>query len=365
MQESHPVPQNVTSFEFHLVGDMTLKQFTYLAIGLAIAYLTFVFGAKGAPYVAWPVIIVSAALGASFAFLPIGERPLDHWTVAFIQAIFRPTQRRYKSKLLQKDTPQFKNRLQIYLNSIPAPQPNTVLKTALTPVQPQTATAPQTATSNITPPTTQNTSPPNPPQAFQQPAPEPELPSQKELKKAVGLAKEAQAVQAKIIEDEKKLEEIKRQAAQPGADPNKFTKPFEAVLSDLQELNKEASSVSKDLAVLSRTQTPPPPAAKAPVQIVPTLSLTSIPNIINGIITDSRGNYLEGAIIVAHDSQGLPVRALKSNKLGQFITATPLPDGIYTLSAEKDQLAFSTYQIELKGEILSPMVITALKGGVA
>ena len=37
--DQHPVPRNISSFEFHLIGDMTLKQFAYLAGGVFIAYL--------------------------------------------------------------------------------------------------------------------------------------------------------------------------------------------------------------------------------------------------------------------------------------------------------------------------------------
>lgn len=381
MEESHPVPQNVTSFEFHLVGDMTLKQFTYLAAGLGIAYLTFIFLAKPAPLVAWPIILISALFGVSFAFLPIGERPLDHWASAFIRAIFKPTLRRYKSKVISKEAPEYKNRLQIYLNTLPVAAPaslTTIGQSSIPVTSPQTTPSRPNQTTPITPPQpvppqipqAASPQPVNPaPQPTPQPHPAPkieeQLPSPNELKKAVGLAKEAQAVQSKIVDDERKLEDIKRRAAEPGANPNNFTKQFENVLSDLQELNKQASNVSKDLAVLSKAPSPAPsPVTKAPVQIIPSLSLTSIPNIINGIITDSQGNYLESAIIVAHDAKGLPVRALKSNKLGQFITATPLPDGEYTLSAEKDALAFPTYQVELKGEVMQPIVIAAQKGGV-
>lgn len=361
MEESHPVPQDITSFEFHLVGDMTLKQFTYLASGLAVSYLVFVFLAKPFPLISWPIIIISALTGTCYAFLPIAERPLDHWTMAFLRAVFKPTKRRYKSKVLSPEDTSFNNRLEGYLHNLnaasqPLPPP--------TPIQPEPAV--------IAPP-------PQQPRAVQQPAPQPpvqpppapapvppsSLPTPNELKKAVDLAKEAQVVQSKIVDDEKKLEQIKEKAAQPGADPNKFTHQFDSVLSDLRGLNQEASEVSKDLAVLSKTQTPPsPPPQKAPLRIVPSLSLTSIPNIINGIITDVQGNYLDGAIIVAHDRQGIPVRALKSNKLGQFITATPLPDGSYVLTAEKESLSFPSFEVALKGEVLQPLVISAQKGGI-
>ena len=86
--EPHPIPQNVTTFQFHLVGDMTLKQFMYLAAGSGIAYVIFVFFSKDYPIVSWPAIVISAGLGAAFAFLPFNSRPLDYWVAAFFKAIY-------------------------------------------------------------------------------------------------------------------------------------------------------------------------------------------------------------------------------------------------------------------------------------
>lgn len=409
MEQSHPVPQNISSFEFHLIGDMTLKQFVYLAAGVATAYLIFIFFAKSTPFVAWPLIVISALVGTSYAFLPIAERPLDHWTAAFFKAIFKPTQRRFSSKVLSQDDPNFKKRLDIYLQNqnqpVPAPTATALPPKIDVPVSTIQTPAPQTAPAPSLKPVTQPVSaqptpapqqpqpvtpPPSPPpklaaepnlppkvpflaqipQMFNLPEnPEEKgsdrLPTPNELKKAVDLAKQAQQIQSKIVEDEEKLEEIKRQAASPDTNPGQFTKQFDSVLSDLQQLNKEASDISHQLAQLSKTPSAPTTQIKAPLKVIPTLSLTSIPNIINGIVTDTQGNYLDGVIVVAHDKQGLPVRALKSNKLGQFITATPLPDGIYSLTAEKESLLFPSVEIELKGEVLQPLVISAQKGGVS
>ncbi|MBU1032130.1 PrgI family protein, partial [Patescibacteria group bacterium] len=91
--EPHPIPQNVTYFQFKLIGDMTLKQFLYLATGCGIAYVLLVFFVSDFPVIAWPLIIISAGLGASFAFLPIASRPLDYWLAAFLKAIYSPTKR--------------------------------------------------------------------------------------------------------------------------------------------------------------------------------------------------------------------------------------------------------------------------------
>ena len=62
---------------------------------------------------------------------------------------------------------------------------------------------------------------------------------------------------------------------------------------------------------------------------------------------------------VIYDKEGLPVRALKTNKLGQFTGSTPLPNGVYTLELEKDNFTFDVLQIELTGQVLPPLLITA------
>lgn len=342
--EEHPIPQNVTDFEFHLVGDMSLKQFGYLAAGLTSAYIIFVVFGKSAPFVSYPVVAILAITGAAFAFLPIGQRPLDHWLAAFLKAIFQPTQRSFKSDLIRVEDPFFKKRLAIYIGLL---------------------TQPEGLIPNLPPPVSQPVSRPPTPQAIPKTpvkAEEKLPPSSDELKKTVDLAKEAQTLQDKILETEKRLSQIKSSAAIQGADPKTFAQKFQDVLNELQKLNQEAQDVSGKLATLSKTPLPKPTiTTSVKARTIPTLTLTSVENIINGIVTDSLGNYIEGAIVVAHDKKGLPVRALKSNKLGQFIAATPLPPGTYTLTIEKDTLLFDATEVELSGTVLKPVMISAKK----
>lgn len=393
--EAHPVPQNVTSFEFHLIGDMTVKQFAYLAAGLASGYLTYIFVATKAPFIGFPLVILFVGVGAAFAFLPISERPLDHWLAAFFKAVFQPTQLKYQSPILKKDNPLFKKRLEIYFNTVqtvnqsakqerrnissllgsqpvPVPQAPITPPTKPTPQSPIQSQLPQpfnpTQGQRSSTPPAQPVKPAANKEAVlpivdlkEQPSEKDTLPSPQELKKTVELAKQATVLQAEIIKTEQELGKIKYEAAQPGVDPKKFTNQFQTVVNTLQQLNTQESAVSHELAVLSKTNAPVVTIPMNQIKSIPTLSLTTTPNIINGIITDTQGNYVEGAIIVAHDKQGLPVRALKSNKLGQFIAATPLPDGIYTVTTEKEHLFFDGIQIELKGEVLSPVHIEAKK----
>lgn len=344
--EAHPVPQNVTSFEFHLIGDMTLKQFIYLAAGVGIAYLTFVILAVPAPIIAWPIIVISALFGVAFAFIPISDRPLDHWVAAFFKAIYSPTKRSWvKNKQDYKNYPLFQNRLNIYLSGsqisqtaaevIPGEKP-TASPPAQTPLQTQPAVG----------------TPPN------------ELPTPDALSKTVELGQKAQSLQVKILESGRELNQIKAMV-NTAQNPKQYTDEFNSVFSNLQKLTTEAAQIKQQLAVVTNEPKLEKPKTHVQVVIPPTvqtqIQLTTFPNVINGIIKDAQGNYLDGTVVVIHDKDGLPVRALKTNKLGQFTGSTPLPNGTYTVELEKDSLLFDILQIELSGAVLPPLFISAKK----
>src|SRR3989344_7774246 len=341
--EPHPIPQNVTAFEFHLVGDMTLKQFLYLATGLGTAYLTFVFLAQSLPVVAWPFIFFSSFLGVAFAFLPIADRPLDKWLGAFLKAVYSPTKRVWKKdKLSFREEPTFPKRLLLFQSAIPS------IQSPSTPIITNT-------TATILPPTV-----PIPPTT-----PEP-LPSKEELAKTVELAKQAQELQSKIIETERSLNDIKAAAAIPHSDPQKYSNEINGVVANLQKLMLQASQIKQQLDV--ENIGPINPKATLKINVTPSpkpkltqLVLTSLPSVINGIVVDAEGNYLDGVVVVIYDKEGLPVRALKTNKLGQFSGSTPLPNGTYSIEFEKENLVFDVLQIELEGNILPPLSIAAKK----
>lgn len=330
--EPHPIPQDVTSFQFHLVGDMTLKQFIYLAIGSTIAYLSFVFLIPHYFLIAWPTIVISALSGVAFAFLPVGSRPLDHWLLAFLKAVYSPTKRVWKkNNTTFKDNALFNSRLVTYISGISDFQPQALKKT-------------------VVPPST--------------------LPTTAELGKTVDLARQAQNLKLKIIQTERTLNQIQTQASQPTSAQIDQSQQVNKVILDLQNLINQASEIRKQIDTVTHEQPKTSviinPALQEKVQIVsPTaprqtqLALTTFPNVISGIIKDASGNYLEGCVAVIYDKEGLPVRALKTNKLGQFTGSTPLPNGTYKLMIEKDNLNFDVLQIALSGDLLPPLMITS------
>src|SRR3989344_2751028 len=89
--ENHPIPQDVTGFQFKLIGDMTVKQFAYLAAGVLSAWLIFsVFPFPG--FIKFPIAIFCGALGGGLAFVPIEGRPLDVIITNFFRAVLSPNQ---------------------------------------------------------------------------------------------------------------------------------------------------------------------------------------------------------------------------------------------------------------------------------
>ena len=92
--EQHPVPRQITTFEFKLIGFMTVRQFIYLIIfiplGLIVFFLfpipllNFLFGA------------IVAGLGFALAFLPVYDRPLDVWIINLYKRLVSPTQYLYQ-----------------------------------------------------------------------------------------------------------------------------------------------------------------------------------------------------------------------------------------------------------------------------
>jgi hypothetical protein len=91
--EQHPIPRQITSFEFKLIGFMTLKQFLYLVIFAPMGYIVyFIFPI---PFLNVLVGIATAAVGVALAFVPINDRPLDIWIKNAWKRLNSPTQYTY------------------------------------------------------------------------------------------------------------------------------------------------------------------------------------------------------------------------------------------------------------------------------
>ena len=92
--EQHPIPRQITTFEFKLIGFLTLRQFLYLAVSFPVAFIV---------YKLFPLPILNAlfaavvgGIGLALAFLPINDRPLDVWIRNLLKRLTSPTQYVYR-----------------------------------------------------------------------------------------------------------------------------------------------------------------------------------------------------------------------------------------------------------------------------
>jgi len=388
--EQHPIPQNITAYKFRLVGSMTLKQFLELAAGVVAAWL--IFNSSTNILIKWTLAPLLAFIGFALAFLPFEDRPLDQWFINFIKAIYSPTQFTYqpqskkldifsppKSKPEQLTTTKVaqSGQLEEYLKSLP-PSPTTAFDQAenkylehihnlfgalgvsvskkppsLTKIKPsppsktsikgirvrklmtpqmcllphatlyQSLPKTKTAAMPVSSPSKPQSTPTKPViKTPPKPTPSPPSPTTK-------------------------IKTTPKAAVQPISKPKKTT-PQSAPIKPIPSSAKPASVPS---GPVSQT-------VFASNVIFP--QIDQKPNLITGVTLSKQGKIIPSVILEIKDSKNYPIRALKSNKLGQFFIATPLNDGIYQISAEHPEFRFAIMKLEAKGEIIPPIKIQSL-----
>ena len=316
--ETHSVPQHIQSYEFRLVGDMTLKQFTWLALGLIISFIIYNLPVYG--FIKWPFILTFALLGVAMAFVPYEERPLATWIVAFFKAIYSPTQYVWKKEshppqiLVEplnlrplpatEVTGQLTNqqKLQEYLKTIPSQQATGAIITQEAEVQKidqlfQSVSLPQNFVPDVSP------------------LPEP--------------VEEPSVVPHPLHPREEPLP--------PEPIPEIPLAPFES--------SHYQAQATKDATF----------STKIPIPVTPTVS-----NIVVGMVLTSDNRIVENAILEIRElSSGHPVRAMRTNKIGQFSITTPLKNSAYEIITEKEPLDFEPIRFTALGDIIPPIEIHA------
>ncbi len=431
--EQHQVLRNISGFQFHLIGDMTLRQFLYVASWGALAYFIFRF----APFPS--IVNLSIAglvgfVGFAFAFLPIQERPLDKWIVAFVKSIYSPTQYLWQKEgnmpdiLLKQATthvkPASKNqienhkyakeKLRSYLATLPSAPHETLNEREIKYVEktlalfknelvlPSVPSSTQSSYVSLTSLSKMNQSLPissssqtnsnainptlqkdfaglahtkvsmTPPQdriiSYPAPPPPQSIPSE---------VKSAQEIQTKINNFSRTPEIVPNQqinASYEGQEAmqkklSEMTSEKDTLLKQLDNLKRELETAEKPNIVrpLNSTDTRRGPTIKTitgKAEIINELGLPTLPqtpNLIIGVIKDSQKKFIPNIIITVKDNKGMPLRAFKTNKLGQFASATPLSNGTYNLELEDPlkRYIFDIAQITLSGKIFLPIEIIA------
>lgn len=404
--EQHPVPQNVTTFQFRLVGDMTLKQFGYLAGGVIIAYICYKLPLPF--FFTWPLTFVAALGGFGLAFVPVEERPMDVWVTSFVKNIYSPTQ-----FLWQKAPPPPPSSL-VNAQTIPVQPAQFLPQRVQQPAPQQVASRPvsgvlQGIYSQPTPVAHASSGPfdwltklfkPSPKQPIPATQSAPAIPTPSvtgrhldttpppkvaphEAPSAVEqVKKREEELTTKAIEIKGALEE----KAQTQARILELQQQLTQVLQDRDHMQQELSSLRTNPTPLPQ---PAMPVATVPAANPPTASsiatplgpntqtvkiitpegavkaglprLTTFPNVVTGITRDSDSNLLPGVLVTVRDKDGVPLRALKTNRLGQFGASTPLANGTYFVEIEdpRTRYTFDRVQITLNGSIVPALEIIA------
>jgi hypothetical protein len=325
MDREHPIPQQISSYQFRLVGDMTIKQFLQVAAGALVAIL--LYSSSLPPFVKWPLIVFSFLTGIAMAFFPLEDRPIPKWIYLFIKAIYSPTVFIWK----------------------------TGVKQAL--FQPEPSQTPQ--------------------------APTPEEPSKQPEK---GAAVKTESTEKLEEKEQEILTKVEKELVQPKQPPTPIAidleKRVETPAKPLEKKGPEVKVVSQAPVEVKRSekvyqaQEHPSESTQTGYQLTPLAgeqikgiqkaqfsqdaappSPPSQANIVVGQVMDGGGKILENAILEIKDSEGRPVRALKTNKLGHFMIVTPLSNGKYEIITEAQGYNFDPIGIRARGKIIPPIAI--------
>lgn len=418
--ENHPIPQDVTGFKFKIIGSMTVKQFAYIIVAGIFCVITFTLPIQGiAAIIKIPMMALFAGLGFALAFVPVGGRPLDKMLIYFATSIPKENQFVYHKQGVDLAQYEFFKPTATVTQTAPAKQSkNNANRTALASAlrnsyfrpdndelqyltnlkasfdNPGAAIATPTPLANETkkvalpqatpvpiptaPPTTpvivereviSKTSPVQPPITAEEvrkkvnQAPVAPVKKESENKEVVAeIAKEIQDIKnveqtvGKTEELEQKIRDLEQKLAQALGQTQQYQKQV------LQQAKQPAQTV----VTATEKQAAPARGVKSVTSKTQLHSgfptLPDIPNIVLGIVKDPRGKVLQNILVEVVDLNDIPVRAFKTNSLGQFISATPLPNGTYKMFFDDPgkMHEFEGVQIEMKGEIFNPIEVTSI-----
>ena len=446
--ENHPIPQDVTGFQFKLIGNMTVKQFAYVAAGVVSAAILY-YLPGGSLMLVIKIILIPFSLlsGVALAFLPFEGRPIDTMFMHFFKALFSPNQFLY-SKTGKSLAYAFSVSSKQYIAPQPlGPQQQTQEALRLTKLQqmlststsslqnnkydakelhyaqllggvPAGASVPQAPSVPPPPPIVEQSTPPaaasaEPVQPSQLITPPPQMITVPITPAQIPIPNKPELSNDSLVKDVDTPEPLVQTVAPAvfdhtlapsshevgsGRSDSEESSDSKSSARQLEELAKQKAQLEQQLHTLNQQMTNAPvPSTPAPTQHVPpppvepvmpavkpsvtelpaqapktrgvtlphdkkAAGMTNVlnsPNLIAGIIKDARGNVLTNILVEIKDKDGNPVRAFKTNGLGQFVSATPLAQGVYTIEFEdpKKQQSFDIIEVTANGNIIPPIEV--------
>ncbi len=150
---------------------------------------------------------------------------------------------------------------------------------------------------------------------------------------------------------EKLLQSLLQKRTQKNEDYDKLKQQVEELQAQLANKNNSQSSTPAEKRTVAPTF----------AQIQP---LTNEPNILSGLVKTPEGVALPGVVAIVKNQTGEPVRAIKTNSLGQFKITTPLVNGVYTIEIDKSNktgLTFDIINVSADGKIIPPIEFVGRK----
>lgn len=425
IMDQHPIPQDVTGFQFKLIGTMTVKQFGYVASGVIMAVILYYMPLHSVWGVLLKVILLPlfGASGIVIAFVPVDGRPIDVMTTNFVKALFSPNQYVYHRqgrslsfdtvsviKVKQQTKTQEQQQTHSQASSKQLDQKEAKLRALLLNSRGQgdssidkretaflnslklTPTPTSPAPSHAAMPVqkaapkfleAQHLAQKTPQVTGQAPHPQPvhKFPSQP--KNPEELTKKENELTQALSQAQQEERTSKTPATHAIAEQKMaaLSKQIQEVHMQKQHLEQELQHLQKQLA---SQKAPVPTIPTAPQITKPVTPQTTVqdpqhvrvipqgvtkkaglphisdsPNVVVGIVKDPRGNILPNILVEVKDKDDNPVRAFKTNQLGQFVSATPLSPGTYTIQLEdpKKQHRFDAVKIVANNQIMLPIEI--------
>lgn len=376
----HAIPQDVTGYRFHIIGNMTLKQFAEIGAGVILGII--VYSTNLPAVIKWPIICVVVGLGAMAAFVPFEERPFDHWITTFFRVLYKPTKFYWKreSKIpdpfLYKPTdasqalpaeldlrPARRERIKEYLTSVEKdPDLNQFdllelnrlgeIMSAFNTVQTKSVSATKTAQRPDLKVRVRAIKPQGADLEFLQDrmahpeevVPDATVPAQDLINRQhLQTHQVAQEIEIPALEEisieshQISPEETAYQNGNGEGDGRAF----------VESANDEVANQADNQTVVTNIDLPFPAPPTEPNKLV-------------GMILSLTNNLINDAIVEIKDESGRVARAVKSNALGQFFITTPLADGAYTISVEHDGYQFNPLSLQLVGDVVAPIEIRSL-----
>lgn len=328
--ESHAIPQQISSYQFRLVGDMTLKQFFQIAGGALISIIIYSLPLMG--IIKWPLVVIFTLLGIALAFLPLEERPLERWIIAFFKSVYSPTIFSWTKT---------KDEFNYYQDEATAPSEKIVYPGGEAKLQEYLKKSPSSSFSGNL--------------------------EKLEGSFLSGLTNIFTSVVPTVKVGGPSLQTPLQgtEQAKPLTVPGQVPVKIPVVTNIPKLIVEETASKDNAVPVVSTTEvSPTSPGQVAVAQKTAQFSIDAAPpsppttpNTLTGQVVDQEKHIVEGAIMEIRDSMGRPVRALKSNKLGHFMIVTPLMSGKYEIITEKDGFKFEPLNFETTGVIIPPIAI--------